>query len=116
MNETPITREEIENFIVSLGAKINAHDREEFPHCPANHRIVQAQWGKKNVRVVTKREGAAGYDHASAYCFVDIATGDILKPAGWKAPAKHARGNIRVGDASNWWNGALGEYGAAYLR
>ena len=30
----------------------------------------------------------------SAYCFVDYATGDVLKCAGYKAPAKHARGNI----------------------
>lgn len=30
----------------------------------------------------------------SVYCFVDLTTGDIFKPAGWQAPAKHARGNI----------------------
>lgn len=119
MNSNTVTREQIEDFVVALGAKINASDHAEFPTCATNWRIVQAQWGKKNVRLVTKRAGAAvdgGYDHASAYCFVEIATGNILKPAGWKAPAKHARGNILKGDASNWWNGALGRYGAAYLR
>lgn len=26
--------------------------------------------------------------------FIDKNTGDILKPASWKVPAKHARGNI----------------------
>ena len=26
--------------------------------------------------------------------FVDKQTGDLLKPEGWKKPAKHARGNI----------------------
>jgi len=30
----------------------------------------------------------------SAYCFVDLATGDLLKPDGWKKPAKGVRGNI----------------------
>ena len=30
----------------------------------------------------------------SVWCFVDKTTGDIFKPATWKAPAKHSRGNI----------------------
>ena len=30
----------------------------------------------------------------SVYAFVEKETGAIFKPAGWKAPAKHARGNI----------------------
>lgn len=41
--------------------------------------------GRRYVRVV--RDG-------SVYCFVDLTNGDILKPASFKAPAKHARGNI----------------------
>ncbi len=28
------------------------------------------------------------------YCFIDLSNGDILKPAGWKAPAKGKRGSI----------------------
>jgi len=38
-----------------------------------------------------------------------IKKGDLLKPATWKAPAKHARGNIIDGTAK--W----GEYGPSYL-
>lgn len=49
----------------------------------------------------------------SAHAFVDRTTGDVLKPATWKAPAKHARGNIF--DAHNGL-GSMGEYGPAYLR
>jgi hypothetical protein len=30
----------------------------------------------------------------SVHSFIDIKTGDIYKPASWKAPAKHARGSI----------------------
>lgn len=30
----------------------------------------------------------------SVCAFVDMSTGDIYKPAGWQAPAKHVRGNI----------------------
>ena len=31
---------------------------------------------------------------SAAFCFIDKATGDVLKAASWAAPAKHARGNI----------------------
>ena len=47
------------------------------------------------------------------HCFVDKTNGDVLKAASWKAPAKHARGNIF--DAKNGL-GWMGEYGPAYLR
>lgn len=68
----------------------------------------QGEWrldyGAKRVRVVHEN---------SAWCFVDYATGDVLKSAGWATPAKHARGNIY--DAKNGL-GAMGPYGPAYLR
>jgi hypothetical protein len=38
-----------------------------------------------------------------------IKKGDLLKPATWKAPAKHARGNI-IDDTARW-----SEYGPEYL-
>jgi hypothetical protein len=39
-----------------------------------------------------------------------IKKGDLLKPATWKAPAKHARGNIIDGTAQ--WS----EYGPSYIK
>jgi len=49
----------------------------------------------------------------TVYAFVDRTNGDVLKPAGWKAPAKHARGNI-----FDKWNGlkTMSAYGPAYLK
>ena len=49
----------------------------------------------------------------SVHCFVDFATGDVLKAASWKVPAKHARGNIF--DESNGLK-FMGPFGPAYLR
>lgn len=49
----------------------------------------------------------------SVWCFVDKTNGDVLKPASWKAPAKHARGNIF--DEHNGLK-YLTPYGPAYLR
>jgi hypothetical protein len=51
-------------------------------------------------------------DH-SAFCFVDKATGDVLKSASWAAPAKHARGNIY--DEHNGLS-RITPYGVEYLR
>jgi hypothetical protein len=50
---------------------------------------------------------------SGVHCFVDKTTGDVLKPANWKAPAKHARGNIfDVKNGLGW----MGPHGPAYLR
>ena len=49
----------------------------------------------------------------SAHCFIDRTTGDVLKTASWKTPAKHARGNILREDKGLT---CMGPYGAAYLR
>jgi hypothetical protein len=45
--------------------------------------------------------------------FIDKKTGDIFKSASWRAPAKHARGNLF--DPSNGLQ-FIGPYGPAYLR
>lgn len=60
--------------------------------------------GPKYVRVV---------GNGSAHCFVSRETGDVLKCAGWKAPAKHARGNIYDDHGGLKF---MGPYGPAYLR
>ena len=60
--------------------------------------------GKRYIRITCDR---------SVHAFVDKTNGDVLKPASWKAPAKHARGNIF--DAKNGL-GSMGPFGPAYLR
>lgn len=47
--------------------------------------------GVKYVRIVSRDLKAKT---GSAFAFVEIATGDVLKPDGWKRPAKGKRGNI----------------------
>jgi hypothetical protein len=49
----------------------------------------------------------------SVHAFVDKNTGDVLMPASWSKPAKHARGNILEPDNGL---GRMGPYGPAYLR
>lgn len=68
----------------------------------------KVEFGRKFARVYrVDSRGATG----GVYCFVDRSSGDILKAASWKAPAKHARGNIYAADPL----AGVGQYGAAYL-
>ena len=50
----------------------------------------------------------------SVRAFVDKTTGDILKPASWAAPAKHARGSILAEDFG--MSCLEGPYGPKYLK
>ena len=56
---------------------------------------IKAEVGTKNIRIIV----ATGIDAVdkyqfSAHSFISMANGDIFKAAGYKVPAKHARGNI----------------------
>lgn len=62
-------------------------------------------------RVYTKIVRTCNHGGRSVFCFVRNADGAILKAAGWKAPAKHARGSIYVNNGRD----AVGPYGANYL-
>ena len=61
--------------------------------------------GKKYARIVS-----ANTAQRWVYCFVDLSNGNILKSAGWSAPAKGIRGNISNGVAD------VTPYGAHYNR
>lgn len=58
------------------------------PGCP----VLSCIQGKRYVRIVMTQQ--YGDWSRSAWAFVEIATGDILKAASWASPAKHARGSI----------------------
>lgn len=80
----------------------------EFP--TLNRDTFEVKTSKRYAKVVRRGGEEFGW---SVHCFVDITNGDVLKAAGWKAPAKHARGNIF--DEHNGL-GRMGEYGPASLR
>jgi hypothetical protein len=71
-------------------------------------RYIKVSRVSENVDPVTRRPIVN-----SAYGFIDRTNGDVLMAASWRAPAKHARGNIFSND-----NGlpCVGPYGIAYLR
>ena len=54
-------------------------------HYKINWDNLIAKSGRRYIKVI---------QGTSVWAFIDKTNGDILKPASWRAPAKHARGNI----------------------
>lgn len=67
--------------------------------------------GKRYVQVLSTEKRSGGESNGHIWCFIDQ-NGDILKPASWRAPAKHARGSIY--DPNSW--GQFSWTGPQYLR
>ena len=55
-------------------------------------KIAVEKGGRKYIKISQCTFGGEG--SKSVHSFVNSENGDVLKPAGWNAPAKHARGNI----------------------
>jgi hypothetical protein len=94
----PVTTEQLVSFRTLLQAKF-------YPE--AQEPVITIEPGAKYARIVLTQGPSR-----SAYGFIDLANGDLLKSDSWKKPAKHARGNIF---ASNPLAGC-GPYGMAYLK
>lgn len=63
--------------------------------------VVIAKGGRKYAKLISgENDPVSGEPRpgGSVHSFVEIATGDIFKPASFRAPAKHARGNIYRGN------------------
>ena len=90
----------IDTFLYQLTLAKATQMQREFPSLPAPS--FRADTGKKFIRIVKVD------NQESAFCFIDRASGDILKCAGWSARAKGARGHISNGAAD------LTPYGASY--
>lgn len=83
----------IKGYIDGAQEKINAQFAESFSILfPSKLSLTH---GAKYVKVIVSpvhENGVAG--QSSVFAFIDRTNGDILKPASWKSPAKHARGNV----------------------
>lgn len=96
----------IQSFLAGCQQIVRKHHEEHFPILSVP--VLSLERGRRYVRIVSTGSG-----HRVAWAFVDTTNGDVLKVATWKAPAKHARGNI-YDDANGLKH--IGPYGPAYLR
>jgi hypothetical protein len=111
-------QERITLLVTAIEATLNDYwERNQFQHNRPTHRAdyVSDKW----CRITTVEQ----HGGQSVYCFValqdnftkalgQVRAGDIHKAASWKAPAKHARGNVLRDDFRN----CLTPHGIVYLR
>ena len=65
------------------------------------HKVYFLQYEEANEYYNRK----AGYTAGSVHCFIDKSTGEVYKPASWKAPAKIVRFDLRlIGDREFLFN------------
>lgn len=109
----PVTDIDLDAFGATLAAHLSAQLGNDHG-CYKSYKI-ERNIGVKFIRFVSKIEFENGKieDHGSAYCFVERSTGLVFKPAGYAAPAKHARCSLHDADKGM---SACGQYGIAYLR
>lgn len=96
-------------FIEDVNTNITAYYKQQLPNLTPE--LLKVDVGSKYIRL---------WKGTSCWGFISrvdgdlkgapIRKGDLLKPATWKAPAKHARGNIMDGTAK--W----GVYGPEYIK
>lgn len=83
------------NLFMHLLTQEYAKHFEEKGYSPAmTPPTFKARIGSKNAKIVQCELRGLVWKESSVYCFIALNNGDILKAAGWNAPAKGARGNI----------------------
>lgn len=100
-------------FLNRCQGMLDLYMRNQFPTLPTETLVFAG--GTKYIKI--QKEGVGGSvdrpeKRWSAYCFIDVTTGDILKPETWRKPAKHARGNVFADD---FGLSCMGPYGPNYM-
>lgn len=85
--------------------------------CIPNRHFYEIEEGTKFLKVIrTHGTPAAPTGGRSVFFFVDKTTGDVFKPAGWKAPAKGPRFNLLDSASLAAMTAAADRYGSFLYR
>jgi hypothetical protein len=111
-NEKAINYLETNPIVKNFISKVNELRKERY-------KDMSHMWGKTDLTIEIGNKFIRLWDGTSCWGFISrvdgdlkgapIKKGDLLKPASWKSPAKHARGNIMDGTAR------YSAYGPEYL-
>jgi hypothetical protein len=86
---------EVQKYVEEIQEYHNEYYKKNFPGStldPSKYSYLTLQ---KYYKIIYTTLGGSG--QTSVFCFVDKETGDIYMAAGWKVPAKGARGNLFTG-------------------
>jgi hypothetical protein len=105
-------QERIVEFMRLSQIMLDAYMQSKFPTLPR----VELIWaGGIRYFNIQRQEVCGSIDKPvkrnSAWAFIDLTNGDILKPATWRAPAKHSRGNVFDDDYGMKYIGPYGPGG-----
>lgn len=107
MTETNDVRARIVELAQRLTVRWTDEQAKQFPKLAAP--TVEVQYGQRYARII-RRDGSSG----SAAGFVDMTSGAIYYPKGWKGPVtKQVRGSVLADD---YGMSAFGRYGVNTLR
>lgn len=109
IEDREVSESDIKRFVASMQKMVDAYYTKKFPRQGSLLKIIK---GKRYYKIAKTNLHDGEEGQTSVWGFIEKSNGDILMAAGWKKPAKHARGNIF--DKSSWRN--MGPYGPAYLR
>ena len=111
------TEDNVKNFDKALASFLKGYQEIVDKEYSRNSmgRKLEVKKDKKYYKIIAKDmvDGNVVTMSGSAWAFINSENGDVLKPAGWNAPAKHASGNIF--DENNGLK-SMSVYGPAYLR
>jgi len=88
---------------------VNDHFAKQHPTLTPG--VLSYMPGRRYWRIVNHYDGGTGQQ--SAFGFIDVTNGEILKAEAWRKPAKHARGSLL--DKATWKK-SITPQGVAYLR
>jgi hypothetical protein len=109
-----ISKDQINRWLKDCQTMLDRHYAINFPNLDVPELIIAG--GRKYLKIQVKSVGGSENNKRISYrafAFINMTNGDLLKPATWKAPAKHARGNIFDSDGGMKW---VTPYGMAYLE
>ena len=96
-----------DSFLKSCQELMDDHMKQFSWEC-----VLFVKSGRRYAKIIAKDvHDKNRYNSQRMWAFIDKTNGDILKPAGWKTPAKHARGNIYEEDRMLF----MTPYGPAYM-
>ena len=102
-----LNQDQIQNFVTEVNEKRLKYHKEQFPSLEFDP--IEFKVSRKYVKLVTGNTvwGFIAKENGELKG-EPIREGDLLKPANWRTPAKHSRGNILDGTAK------YGHYGPDY--
>lgn len=100
--------ERLEEYVHGVQKKMN--DYFEAKNLSWEPDKISIDEGRRYIRIVKTSMPSKS---KSVHSFIDKTNGDVLKSASWKAPAKHARGNIYNND---FGLDNVNQFGANYLK